>query len=277
MSMDVKSALVKNGFKFQKRYGQNFITDKNFLASVVEKSGVSSGDTVVEIGAGAGTLTAALAFKAKKVIAFEIDSYLKPVLEETLEEYDNVELVFGDFMKSGDVSGRIDGEYKVVANLPYYITTPVLFKLIEEAEVKPQSISVMVQKEVADRLCAGAGSKDYGALTVAVGAFYEAKKIIDVNRTMFCPVPNVDSAVVLMTRREDGVPEDPVLFSRVVRSAFAMRRKTLVNNLMASFALPRETCEKVLAECGLSITVRGEALSREEFIALATSLRGFVR
>lgn len=275
--MDVKSALVKNGFKFQKRYGQNFITDKNFLASVVEKSGVSSGDTVVEIGAGAGTLTAALAFKAKKVIAFEIDSYLKPVLEETLEEYDNVELVFGDFMKSGDVSGRIDGEYKVVANLPYYITTPVLFKLIEEAEVKPQSISVMVQKEVADRLCAGAGSKDYGALTVAVGAFYEAKKIIDVNRTMFCPVPNVDSAVVLMTRREDGVPEDPVLFSRVVRSAFAMRRKTLVNNLMASFALPRETCEKVLEGCGLSITVRGEALSREEFIALATSLRGFVR
>ncbi|MCI9032384.1 MAG: ribosomal RNA small subunit methyltransferase A [Clostridia bacterium] len=275
--MDVKSTLIKNDFKFQKRYGQNFITDKNFLVSVVDKSGVTADDTVVEIGAGAGTLTAALASKAKKVIAYEIDGHLKPVLEETLGEFDNVEIVFGDFMKSGDVSERVAENYKVVANLPYYITTPVLFKLIEETSVKPLSISVMVQKEVADRLCAKEGSKDYGALTVTAGAFYEAKKIIDVNRTMFYPVPNVDSAVVLMTRREGGAPENPALFSRVVRAAFAMRRKMLVNNLMASFALPRETCEKVLEGCGLSITVRGEALSREEFVALATSLRGVVR
>ena len=277
MSMDVKSALIKNDFKFQKRYGQNFITDKNFLSSIVEKSGVMESDIVVEIGAGAGTLTSALAAKAKKVVAFEIDRSLMPVLEETLSEFDNVELVFGDFMKLGDVSERVPAGYKVVANLPYYITTPVLFKLIEEAAVKPQSISVMVQKEVADRLCAKEGSKDYGALTVSVGAFYEAKKIIDVSRTMFYPVPNVDSAVVLMKLRETEIPENPALFSRVVRAAFAMRRKTLVNNLMASLSLPRETCERVLEECGLSSTVRGEALSRKEFLALAESLQSFIR
>ena len=275
---DYEIALEKHRFKYKKALGQNFIFDDDLLDGIAEAGG-ADGETVVEIGAGAGTLTRAIARRAKNVCAFEIDETLFPVLDDVLGGLDNVRLFSNDVTELGieTVDMLIGEPYRVIANLPYYITTPVLFKLIEEAEVKPQSISVMVQKEVADRLCAGAGSKDYGALTVAVGAFYEAKKIIDVNRTMFCPVPNVDSAVVLMTRREDGVPEDPVLFSRVVRSAFAMRRKTLVNNLMASFALPRETCEKVLEGCGLSITVRGEALSREEFIALATSLRGFVR
>lgn len=269
--MNIKNELERNGFRFQKRYGQNFITDADFLASLVQKSGVEKIDTIVEIGAGAGTLTAALCAAAKKVIAYEIDSALIPVLERTLGGFDNVEIKACDFMNSEDITDSL-GEYKVVANLPYYITTPVLFRLIEDSAVAPKAISVMVQKEVADRLCAKPGTKDYGALTVAIDYRYEAKKIIDVNRRMFYPVPNVDSAVVLMTERKKNTFVDATLFSKVVRSAFAMRRKTLANNLMATFALPRVDCEAAIAKVGLSLSVRGEALSTAQFVSLTATI-----
>lgn len=275
--MDIKNRLEKSGFTFSKRYGQNFITDKNFLASLAEKSGINGGDVVVEIGAGAGTLTAALAEKAKKVVAFEIDRSLAPVLEETLAPYENVELIFGDFMKSGDISERVGPEFKVVANLPYYITTPVLFRLIEDTAVMPESICVMVQKEVADRLCALPSTKDYGALTVAVDLRYRAKKIADVHRSMFLPVPNVDSAVVLMEKRERTDISDFAFLSRLVRAAFAMRRKTLANNLISAFSVTRADCESVLAQSGLSLTVRGEALSTDDFIRLGENLEKHIR
>lgn len=270
--MDIKSELTRHGFTFSKRYGQNFITDTNFLNSVVEKSGVTAGDTVVEIGAGAGTLTAALAAKAARVIAFEIDESLKPVLESTVGGLKNVELKFCDFLKAGDVSEIVGESYKVVANLPYYITTPLIFKLLEDTAVLPETVSVMVQREVADRLCAREGSKDYGALTVAVDARYEAKKIIDVNRTMFYPVPNVDSAVVLMKRRTAKENVDFEAFARLVRASFAMRRKTLVNNLSAAFGGDKSFYEEILKGLGLPVTVRGEALSTEMFFALQAAL-----
>ena len=270
--MDIKSELNRNGFAFSKRYGQNFITDTNFLRSVVDKSGVEKGDTVLEIGAGAGTLTAALAERAGRVVAFEIDESLRPVLGSTLGGFSNVELVFGDFMKEENIVGLVGEEYKVVANLPYYITTPLLFKLIEDTPVPPKSISVMVQKEVADRMCARPGTKDYGALTVAIDARFHAKKIIDVNRTMFYPVPNVDSAVVLMTKRKERADFDFKPLTRLVRAAFAMRRKTLVNNLAAAYAVPKSACEQILVGLGLSEAVRGETLTTEQFIELSEKL-----
>lgn len=270
--MDI-NGLLKSGFKFSKKYGQNFITDKNFLDSIVAKSGVGKEDVVVEIGAGAGTLTRALSLAAKRVVAYEIDGSLAPALNAVAAQCGNVQVIFRDFMSEPDVSKTLGtDEYKVVANLPYYITTPILFRLIEDAEVPPKSISVMVQREVADRLTAKPGSKDYGALTVAVDYRYEARKIADASRKMFIPEPNVDSAVVLMTRREQQPRSDAKLFSKVVRAAFAMRRKTLVNNLVAAFSLKREQCEALLSECGLEKDVRGEALSREEFDALALAL-----
>lgn len=275
--MDIKNRLEKSGFTFSKRYGQNFITDKNFLASLAEKSGINGGDVVVEIGAGAGTLTAALAERAKKVVAFEIDRSLTPVLEETLAPYENIELIFDDFMKSGDISERVGPEFKVVANLPYYITTPVLFRLIEDTAVMPESICVMVQKEVADRLCALPSTKDYGALTVAVDLRYRAKKIADVHRSMFLPVPNVDSAVVLMEKRQGKDISDFAFLSRLVRAAFAMRRKTLVNNLISAFSVSRADCESVLIQSGLSLTVRGEALSTDDFIRLGENMEKHIR
>lgn len=270
--MDIKSELNASGFRFQKRFGQNFITDTNFLKSIAEKSGVTSSDTVVEIGAGAGTLTAAIAERAKRVIAFEIDESLKPVLEKTLSAFDNVELVFGDFMDVKDLSERTGEKYKVIANLPYYITTPVLFKLMEDTKYLPQTISVMVQKEVADRMCAKPSTKDYGALTVAIDARFSARKLVNVSRDMFYPVPNVDSAVVLMTAKDacDGV--DMKKFSALVRAAFAMRRKTLINNLTAAFSLSRAACEQALTDCGLPLAVRGEALCTEQFKALTKRL-----
>lgn len=272
--MDIKSTLKESGFEFSKRYGQNFITDINLLNAIVEKSGITPEDTVVEVGAGAGTLTAALAGRANRVVSFEIDDSLKQTLLITLKNRDNVEVIFEDFMKSGDITEYIgSGNYKVVANLPYYITTPVLFRFIEDMSVKPLSVSVMVQKEVADRLCAKPSTKDYGALTVAVDAYYEAKRIMNVSRNMFYPVPNVDSAVVLMTRRKDCEIADEKLLSKTISAGFAMRRKTLINNLMAAFSLQRAVCESVIAECGLPEMVRGEALDTAQYIALAAAVK----
>ena len=269
--MNVKDVLNESGFTFSKRFGQNFLTDGNLLRAIVADAGVTSGDCVLEIGAGAGTLTAALAECAAQVTAYEIDERLRPVLERTLAAYDNVEVVYEDFMEadSADLLSRF-AHAKVVANLPYYVTTPILMRLLEENV--GDSITVTVQKEVAERLTAAPNTKDYGSITVKINLVGEATLCRIVGRNMFYPVPNVDSAVV----RIDRIPhkyadEHPALSARLARAAFAMRRKTLINNLSA-IGVPREMAERALASLGIPLAVRGEALSAEQYVALAAAL-----
>ncbi len=272
--MALKEILVRHGFRFNKRYGQNFISDGNLLGSIVGLSGIDKEDTVIEIGVGAGTLTRELSSSAKRVVGFEIDGNLKPVLEETLSPCQNVEIVFKDFMKVDleELERELGSDYVVVANLPYYITTPIIMRLCEEAK-RCKRLVVMVQEEVALRLAAKEDTPDYGAITASVAICGDAKIVKRVPRTMFYPVPNVDSAVVRidMCPPKYGV-EDVEGYRRVVRAAFLSRRKTLVNNLMLSFSLSRERAEKVVASCNIDIKARGETLSTESFAALAKAV-----
>lgn len=266
--MSLKDILVAQDFHFNKRFGQNFISDRNLLDAIVQDAGVEPEDTVLEIGAGAGTLTAALAQKAKQVVAYEIDHNLKPVLAETLADYPNVEVVWGDFLDAdiADLRARF-AHAKVVANLPYYVTTPILIRLLDEGI--GDSITVMVQKEVADRLCAEPDSKDYGTITVKIRLQGTATVTRIVPRTLFYPQPNVDSAVVRIDRVE-GKYEDPHpdLTAKLARGAFAMRRKTLVNNLMA-LGFVRAECEEALRKMGLPATIRGESLDAQDYVRLS--------
>lgn len=270
MEKSVKEILAENGFSFKKKFGQNFITDKNLLDSIVAVCGVGEEDTVLEIGCGAGTLTRALAARAKKVVAYEVDRQLLPVLAQTLAGVENAEVIFGDFMKAdlGKIEREI-GEYKVVANLPYYITTPLILKICENSK-KCAQISVMVQREVADRLCARENTPEYGALTAAVALRCSAKIVKEVSRNMFMPRPQVDSAVVTLTVEDGRLGEvDEAVYKRFVRAAFLNRRKTYVNNLMAEFNLTREGAEELLKGCGIDVGCRGETLSPETFARLA--------
>lgn len=256
--------------KFKKSLGQNFITDINLLSAIVADAGVQD-KAVIEIGAGAGALTYALSAAAKNVIAFEIDKTLQPVLEDKLKDCPNVTVIYEDIMRvqiSDYTSGK---EYHVVANLPYYITTPILFMFLE-ADNPPVSITVMVQKEVADRIVAGPGTKDYGALSVAVKAYASAKVTRRVSRKIFYPQPDVDSAVIKLTVIKDRA-ENKTL-RRLIRAAFAMRRKTLANNLAAAFNIGRDVCIGVITAAGFSEDVRGETLTVEQFTELARILDG---
>ena len=266
----IKSILNKNGFYFEKRYGQNFLTDEKLLNELVEKAGVTASDTVIEIGVGAGTLTAALAKKAKRVIGYEIDKKLQPVLKETLADYKNAEIVFKDIMKEpmSEIESRAGGRFSVVANLPYYITTPVLMRFIEESKAVDK-IAVTVQEEVADRLCAKSATADYGAITVAINAVGSAEKVMRIDRSRFMPAPNVDSAVAVINIDRDKYPDlDYKAFREVVKSAFSSRRKTLANNLMRDFSLSREKAESAVFAVKGDIKARGETLTAEEFIRL---------
>ena len=269
--MQVKDVLKKNGFRFEKRYGQNFLTDENLLAEIVDKTGVGENDTVVEIGVGAGTLTAALSKKVKRVIGFEIDKKLQPVLAETLGDAKNVEIVYKDVMKTptAEIENIAGGRFSIVANLPYYITTPILMKFLEESD-KVDLIAVTVQEEVADRMCAKPSTADYGALTLAIDVIGNAKKVMRIPRDKFYPAPNVDSAVsVIEINRDKFEGVDTKAFRSVVRSAFASRRKTLVNNLMQSFGVSREQAEEAVVAVKGDKTARGETLSTTEFVALS--------
>lgn len=272
MEKDVKTILSECGFGFKKQLGQNFITDKNLLASIVAASGVGESDTVVEIGCGAGTLTRALAEKVKKVIAFEVDKSLQPVLERTLAGLDNAEVVFRDFLKV-DLTEfeKRTGSYFVVANLPYYVTTPLIMKLIEQAQ-SCQGLSVMVQEEVADRLCAKAGTPEYGAITAMVALRAECEKVKRVSRTMFYPRPNVDSAVVKFTFGKGIEVENKDKYKKVVHAAFSSRRKTLENNLVNSFKLTRAQAQEILAQCGIALKARGETLTPLQFAQLSARI-----
>jgi 16S rRNA (adenine1518-N6/adenine1519-N6)-dimethyltransferase len=271
---DLRSTLQKHGFQFKKQFGQNFISDGNLLSSIVTASGIDENTTVVEIGCGAGTLTRAIAEKAKKVYAFDIDRDLQPVLAETLAGLKNVEVIFRDFNKI-DLKAfeREIGEYTVVANLPYYITTPLITKLLEEGE-KVQGLSVMVQEEVALRFCAKENTPEYGSITAAIALKGVAKIVKKVPRTLFYPRPNVDSAVVKITFERGRLGEvDEKIYRETVKCAFLNRRKTLENNLVQHFKFSRETAKAVLSEAGVDEKARGETLSPERLAALSRIIK----
>ena len=270
---DLRSVLVKHGFHFKKQFGQNFISDTNLLDSIVTTSGVTKDTTVVEIGCGAGTLTRALAERAKRVYAFDIDTDLQPVLAETLAGLDNVEVIFRDFNKINLKEFEEEIEpYLVVANLPYYITTPLVTKLLEESE-KVQGLSIMVQEEVAERFCAKENTPEYGSITVAIALKGTAKIVKRVSRNLFYPRPNVDSAVVKIDFERGRVEvKDEKAFRQTVKCAFLNRRKTLENNLVNFFGISREQAKTAMQAVGIDEKARGETLSAETFAKLSDTL-----
>ncbi|MBR2376038.1 MAG: ribosomal RNA small subunit methyltransferase A [Clostridia bacterium] len=270
---ELKDILQKHGFRFKKQFGQNFLSDGNLLRSIVEASGVTKDTTVVEIGCGAGTLTRALAESAKKVYAFDIDRDLQPVLAETLAGLDNVEVIFRDFNKMDLKAFEAEIEpYTVVANLPYYITTPLVTKLLEESD-KAQGLSIMVQEEVAERFCAKENTPEYGSITAAIALKGSAKIVKRVSRNLFYPRPNVDSAVVKIDFEKGRIAvKDERAFRQTVKCAFLNRRKTLENNLVNFFSLNRETAKGILSEAEIDEKARGETLSPERLAKLADVL-----
>ena len=277
---ELRNVLEKHGFKFKKQFGQNFISDTNLLQSIVAASGITKDTTVVEIGCGAGTLTRALAENAKQVYAFDIDTQLQPVLAETLSGLENVEVIFRDFSKVNlkEFEKEID-EYVVVANLPYYITTPLVTKFLEESD-KVQGLSIMVQEEVAERFCAKENTAEYGSITAAIALKGEAKIVKRVPRTLFYPRPNVDSAVVKIDFDRGRVEvKDEKAYRQTVKCAFLNRRKTLENNLVNYFSLSREQAKQVLVDAEVDEKARGETLSPQRLAKLADVLleSGYIR
>ncbi|WP_018086064.1 16S rRNA (adenine(1518)-N(6)/adenine(1519)-N(6))-dimethyltransferase RsmA [Desulfurispora thermophila] len=272
----VQALMQKYGLKARKSLGQNFLVDQNIVQKIVDAAGLTPSDTVVEIGPGLGVLTARLAQKAGRVIAVEIDQHLIPVLQENLAAAGNVQLVHGDALHT-DFAALTGGvPFTVVANLPYYITTPLLFHLLESG-YPIRRLVLMVQDEVADRLAAPPGNKQYGALSVMVQYYTRVEYMFKVPRTVFIPRPGVDSAVVRLEKRETpAVPvPDEALFQRLVRGAFAQRRKTLANALAAALPfLSREQWQQELRALGLPDNVRGEMLSMEQFAALTAAVAG---
>ena len=269
--------LNKHNFKFNKAYGQNFIFDKNFLKSFVTDI-VDKDTNVLEIGPGVGTLTSILCENAKRVVSYEIDKNLKPILEENLSSYNNVEVIFQDIMKveMSEIENIMGEEYIMVANLPYYITTPIIFKFLENA-TKLKSLVIMVQLEVAERLVAKPGSKDYGAITPAIDYRGDAKIIKKVNRTMFTPVPNVDSAIVKIDLKNKYNVANQKMVDDTIKCIFAMRRKTLENNIKSYFKLPSEVVDNIIAECNFPKQLRGEKLSTDDIIKLSSVIEKYIK
>lgn len=273
------AVLQKYGFNFQKKYGQNFLIDTHVLEKIISASEIGPDDCVLEVGPGIGTMTQYLAESAKKVIAVEIDDHLIPILKDTLSAYDNVTVIHGDILKV-DVQKLCDDynggrPIKVVANLPYYITTPIIMGLFE-SHVPLSSITIMVQKEVADRMQVGPGAKDYGALSLAVQYYAKPEIVANVPPNCFIPRPNVGSAVIRLTRYEKPPVEtkDEKRMFAIIRAAFNQRRKTLVNALSNAgiYNITKEKVTGALEEMGLPATVRGEALTLAEFAGLSDLL-----
>lgn len=269
----IKDILIDNGFRFNHNLGQNFITDKNLLDKIVELSGVDENDVVVEIGTGAGTLTRAIAEKAKKVYSFEVDRALKPVLDETLSGLDNVEVIFKDVLKMKDKELiEIVGEkFKVVANIPYYITTALVMRFLEE-DVHPSAITVMVQKEVADRFVAKPATEDYGAITMAISLYGDAKIVGQVDKSMFYPVPKVDSNIVRIDVYDKYAGVDKKKVNKTIKCAFMMRRKTLLNNLTAVYPVQKDEAAKILESLNIDLKARGETLTLDQIIEISDLL-----
>ena len=278
-----KAVLERHGFTFKKSFGQNFLTDTNILQKIVDTAEIDDQVNVIEIGPGIGALTEFLAERAAEVMAFEIDHRLVPILADTLRDFDNVTVVNEDILKV-DLAQHIqnfknpDLPIKVVANLPYYITTPILVHLIESG-IPFSEFVVMMQKEVADRISAQPNTKAYGSLSIAVQYYMTAKVAFIVPRTVFVPAPNVDSAILKMVRRPEPAVavEDESFFFKISKASFTHRRKTLWNNLTGYFGKTEEVKDKLtkaLDQAGLSPSVRGEALSLAEFASLADALKG---
>lgn len=276
-----RAVLERHGFTFKKSFGQNFLTDTNILQKIVDTAEIDKNVNVIEIGPGIGALTEFLAENAAEVMAFEIDDRLIPILADTLRDFDNVKVINEDILKS-DLQSRIKEfanpglPIKVVANLPYYITTPILMHLIE-SKIPFAEFVVMMQKEVADRISAEPNTKAYGSLSIAVQYYMTAKVAFVVPRTVFVPAPNVDSAILKMTRREQPLVQvkDEDFFFRVSKISFIHRRKTLWNNLTSHFGKADETkakLEQALEIAEIKPSIRGEALSISKFAKLALSL-----
>lgn len=276
-----RAVLAQYGIRARKKYGQNFLTDRNTVLGIIEASQITEEDCVLEIGPGIGTMTQYLSEAAGQVVCVEIDETLRPVLEQTLEDCDNVVVLWQDILKT-DLRALAE-EYndgrpmKVVANLPYYVTTPILLYLLEE-KGRFESITVMVQKEVADRICAGPGSKEYGALSLAVQYYSSPEVVLKVPPACFLPRPAVESAVLHLQAYEQPPveAEEGLLFS-LIRASFNQRRKTLANGLSHGFryqdrTLTRAEVEEALATLGLPADIRGEKLSLEQFAALSREL-----
>ncbi|NLT95147.1 MAG: 16S rRNA (adenine(1518)-N(6)/adenine(1519)-N(6))-dimethyltransferase RsmA [Clostridia bacterium] len=277
MVVSLKDILEKHNFKFKKKYGQNFITDPGILKKIVSLGDISSNDVVVEIGPGAGTLTKAIAVQAGLVIAIEIDKDLLPILEENLAGCGNVRIIEGDALKINldKLVEEISGEpktYKIIANLPYYITSPLVMHFLESG-FKIKKIVIMVQKEVAERFTARPGTKDYGALTVILNLYTKPRIAFFVSRNVFTPKPDVDSAVVELEVREElpfEINNIDILRS-LIKAAFNQRRKTLTNALKG-LNIEKEQILKVLEDAGIDPQRRGETLSLEEFVRIANRL-----
>ena len=273
------AVLQKYHFYFQKKFGQNFLIDTHVLERIIEESKITKEDCVLEIGPGIGTMTQYLAENAKEVIAVEIDKALIPILEDTLKDYDNVTIINDDILKvdiNQIVKEKNKGEsIKVVANLPYYITTPIIMGLFE-SHVPLKSITIMVQKEVADRMQVGPGTKDYGALSLAVQYYAKPEIVANVPPNCFMPRPNVGSAVIRLTRYEEPpveVNNEKYMFS-LIRASFNQRRKTLVNGLLnaGNLNVTKEKITGALEQMSLSLTIRGEALTLDQFATLSNLL-----
>ena len=271
--------LQKYQFRMQKKYGQNFLIDTNILRKIIEAAQITKEDCVLEIGPGIGTMTQYLAEAAGSVIAVEIDKDLIPILEETLGDYDNVTLIHADILKVdlhklSEEQGK-GRPFKVVANLPYYITTPIIMALFE-SHIPLTSITVMVQSEVADRMQVGPGTKDYGALSLAVQYFAKPEVVARVPASCFIPRPNVDSTVIRLVRHTSPpveVADEAYLFA-IIRASFNKRRKTLVNGLVnaENLGVTRQQVEEVLEQMGISKTIRGETFTLERFAELSNRL-----
>lgn len=277
-SKNTIEVLQKYDFVFQKKFGQNFLIDSYVLDKIVSAAGITKDDFVLEIGPGIGTMTQYLAASARKVFAVEIDKALIPILEDTLKEFDNVQVINQDILKV-DIKKLAeehnDGKpIKVVANLPYYITTPIIMGLFE-SQVPIDSITVMVQKEVADRMKVGPGTKDYGALSLAVQYYAEPYIVANVPPNCFMPRPKVGSAVIRLTRHEKPPVEvaDEKLMFRLIRASFNQRRKTLANGLNNSpeLSYSKEEIQQTIEKCGFKAGIRGEALTLEDFAKLANA------
>lgn len=271
----------RHDFKLSKSLGQNFITDKHVIEAIVEGSGAEADDLVIEIGPGIGVLTAEAAEAAARVVAIEIDKKLIPILSETLSEYDNVKVINKDILKTDlnqiiteeKSAGNFNGGVKIIGNLPYYITTPIIMSILENG-VSADSITIMMQKEVADRIKASPGNKIYGALSVAVQYYCTVEKIASVPKEVFIPRPKVDSTVLKLSIRKERPVEltDEKVFFACIKHGFGQRRKTLLNSLTGVCGLPKEKIKEVLSEVGIEPNRRAETLNIEEFAAIANSV-----
>ncbi len=270
----VKELLGRHGFHFSKSLGQNFIVNPSVCPRMAEESGIDENSGVIEIGAGIGVLTAELAKRAKKVVVIELDTKLLPILDETLKDFDNIEIINQDVLKT-DLAAIIEEKFQgmpvyVCANLPYYITSPVIMSLLE-SRLPLKAITVMVQREAAQRLCAPVGSRLSGAVTVAVDYYADAKKLFDVSAGSFMPAPKVDSSVIRMDIRPE--PENPVgnekLFFRMVHAAFGQRRKTASNSISSGMGISKEIVTKAIEQCGFEPSVRAETLDMAQLAALS--------